>query len=150
MSNVYISAEESIDLIDTLTPAEHKLYVVLKNSVMKNPIPDYFSTDNLAKVIGVSNSTLVKLRSNLKTKGYARIIKFKDESGDAMIRVIVGKDQIQLYSLGLKVEITDAKFYNEICRKYDLLNPTLSDDQRRELVDKINAEYLNQSFNIKH
>ena len=149
MSNVYISAEESIDLIDNLTPAEHKLYVVLKNSVLKNPLPEYFNTENLAKMIGVGKPTLVKLQSTLRTKGYARIVKFKDETGDAMIRVIVGKDQIQLYSLGLKVEITDAKFYNEICRKYDLLNPTLSDIQRRELVDKINSEYLDQSSIIK-
>ena len=141
MSNVYISADENIDLIDNLTPAEHKLYSIVKRSIMINPKPEYFDNGNLANEIGVNTNTLAKLRSNLKTKGYLLITKFKDEDGDPMVRVVVGKDQVALYNKGIKVEITNAKQYKEMINKYDLLNPSLSKDELADRIDQANKEY---------
>jgi len=141
MRNIYITTSELLDLLGNLTPNEVNLYTVLKHSLLINPQVDYFSDDNLAKEINVTPSSIKKMKSVLKTKGYALISKFKDENQNPMVRVVVGKEQIALYNAGLMVEITDASAYNQMIKKYDLLNPSLTEEQRKELVAKINKEY---------
>ena len=142
MTNVYISASENMDLLDNLTNTENKLYTLLKSSVLRNPTADFFSTVSLANEIGVSANTLKNAKSALKKKGYALIIKFKDENQSTVVRVVVGKDQVELYNLGVMVEITNTKAYNEMLKQFPITDAKLSDDQRSEMVKKLNEHYL--------
>ena len=144
MSNVYISATELRDLIKNLTSTELELYSVLHESVLKNVTPDYFDSNNLAKELKLSVSSIKNAKTGLKQKGYALINKFKDDQNKDCLRIIVGKEQVELYNLGLTVEITDTKFYNEMVKHYDLFNPTYTKQQREEIIKQINEEYKNK------
>lgn len=142
MRNIYLTTEEGLDVVSNLTPAEVKLYMLLKHSPMLNPDLSYFDDGNLANELGVTPNTVKKLRSNLKTKGYAYIVKFKDEDGEPMVRVIVGKNQLELYNLGMKYEVTNAKAYKRLLNRYPINNSTLSTEEREKMVADMKAEYL--------
>ncbi len=142
MSNVYISTAEAMDLLTNLTPTEHALYITIKGSVLLDVGPDWFKNKALATTMSVAESTIKNARSSLKKKGYMVIKSFLDEDSTAMVRVVLGKDQVTLYNLGLKVEISDARAYKELTEKFDILNPTLSKEQREEHVRAANEHYL--------
>ena len=145
MTNVYISASESMDLLDHLTNTENKLYTLLKSSVLRHCTPDYFSSCNLAKELNIGVSTLDNAKSALKKKGYALVIKFKDENQRDMVRVVVGKDQVTLYNLGVMVEITNAKAYNKLLKQYPITDPKLSEPERTQMVEALNKYYSEHS-----
>lgn len=142
MTNVYISAYEQMDIYDNLNTTEGRLYTLLKSSVLSNCTPEYFTSANLAKELNVSVSTLDNTKSSLKKKGYALIIKFKDESLRNMVRVVVGKEQVTLYNLGVMVEITNAKAYNKLLKKFPITDSNLNDADREILVEQLNKHYL--------
>ena len=144
MNNIYITSYELRDLIDNLTTGELKLYSVLYEAILKNPHTDYFSDVNLAKECGYTVSSLNTAKSGLKQKGYALIVKFKDETNTSCMRIIVGQDLVKLYNLGVKVRINDSKHYKEMLKKYDLFNPTYTIQQREEIIKQINEEYKNK------
>lgn len=141
MSNVYLSIQEAQDIHLTLSTQEYMLYTTVKGMVLENPIAEELLNPNLAKRLGISVKTVANVKSSLKKKGYLIINHYRDMDNDLRADVWVGKDQVHLYNLGLKVEITDAKFYNQILKKYNLLDPSLTKDERQELVSKINEEY---------
>lgn len=149
MTNVYISASEQMDIYDNLTATEGKLYTLLKSAVLRNPTPEFFSTKSLAKELGVGTSTLDNAKSALKKKGYALVIKFKDENQRTVVRVVVGKDQVVLYNLGVMVEITNTKAYNKLLKQFPVTNPTLTDAEREQLVAQLNQHYLENSSEYK-
>lgn len=142
MRNVYIDCAELDDLVNNCRPAEIKLYNLLVQSVLLNPSVEYFSTSNLALSSGLSVDTIKKARANLINQGYILLCKFKDESNEPMIRVIVGKEQVELYNLGLKVEIQDAKAYKKLVQEFDFTNPALSTEVRKERVTQANHAYM--------
>lgn len=141
MRNVYIDCDELDDLVDNCRPAEIKLYNLLVQSVLLNPSVDFYSTANLARSLEMSEGTLKKARASLMLKGYILLCKFRDETNEPMIRVIVGKEQVELYNLGLKVEIQDAKAYRKLVKEFDFIDPTLSLEERKDRVKKANTAY---------
>ena len=143
MSNVYMDEHEIKEAVDALTTSEFKLYVQLYYAILKNPDTSYFSDANLAKELGLAVGTVASAKSALKAKGFARIVKFKDESGSQCLRVIIGKDQMALYNAGIKVSITDPKAFNTILDEYPLLDTTIPIEQREKMVDEINQKYSN-------
>jgi DNA-binding MarR family transcriptional regulator len=149
MTNVYISASEQMDVYNNLTVTEGKLYTLLKSSPMLNPDTEYFTSKNLAKVLEISISTLDNAKSALKKKGYALVIRFKDENQKNIVRVVVGKDQVELYNLGILCEITSARAYNKLLKKFPVTNPTLTEDQRNQLVNDLNEYYAEHAQEFK-
>ena len=143
MRNVYIDTVELADLIDNLKPIELKLYNYLMGLVVKNPSVDAFETATIANELNCAQGTVKNARAALTTKGYLVIRKFRDESGDPMIRVVLGKDQVELYNLGLKVEITDSKHYRQLVDQFQFNDPKLTPEQRAERVKEANDFYLN-------
>jgi len=132
-----------MDLLSNLTPNEIKMYTLLKHSVLDKRItPTYFEDLNIAEKLGISAATVKKMRSILKTKGYALVIKFKDEDGDPMVRVVVGTDQVELYNLGVKAEITNTKAYKKLLQLFPVTDPNLTPEQREKLVEGLNQHYL--------
>lgn len=147
---MYITTTEMMDLLNNLTPNEIKMYTLLKHSVLDKRItPVYFEDLRIAEKLKVTESTVKKMRSVLKTKGYALIVKFKDEDGDPMVRIVVGKDQVELYNLGVKAEITNAKAYNKLLQMFPVTNPTLTKEQREKMVEDLNQYYLDHINEFK-
>lgn len=144
MRNIYIDTFELEDLLNNLKPTELRLYNHIMGLVIKNPAVEDLNTPALAKALNSSVSTIKKSRATLTSQGYLVIRKFKDEDGDALVRVVIGKDQVTLYNLGLKVEITDAKAYKELDKKFGFTNPKLSREESAEAVKKANEYYLKQ------
>jgi len=149
MTNVYISTSEMDDLIDNLNPTEMKLYNLLKGSALINPSVNYFDSDNLAMLLKTTTNTINKSKSILKQKGYALIVRFRDESKEPMVRVIVGKDQVYLYNLGLKYEITNSKAFNRLLNKFPIMDNSLTVAQREEAVKEFNKYYLDHIEEFK-
>ena len=149
MSNVYITSNELIDLVNNLSGTELKLYSLLHNSAMLNPTVDYFEDINLAKELQVSDGTVRNAKSALKQKGYALIIKFKDEDNNPCLRVIVGKEQVNLYNLGIKCEITNSKAFNRLLSKFPIMDSSLTAAQREEAVKEFNKYYLDHIEEFK-
>jgi hypothetical protein len=141
MRNIYVDGKELDDLLNNCTTGEMRLYSLLVNSVLINPSPEYFETKNLAKALDVSEGTIKNARSGLTKKGYIIINKFKDENGEPMVRVVIGKDQVELYNLGLKVEIKDSRAYKKLCKEFPITDPNLSIDERKKLVEQANRAY---------
>ena len=56
-----------------------------------------------------------------------------------MLRVVVGKDQVELYRLGLMYEISDSSQYKTLVKKFDFTNPTLTEDERKERIQQANT-----------
>lgn len=140
--NVYIDTNELADLIRNLRPTELSLYNHLMGMVITNPTIEDFSTKALAYALGTSEGTIKKARATLTTLGYLVIKKFKDERGLSVVRVVIGKDQVELYNLGLNVEIRDASKYRELCEMFNLLDPQIPDSLRAERVKEANTYYL--------
>lgn len=140
MSNVYISLTELKDVKKNLTSTEQDLFFVLYYAILKNPTPEYFENKNLANELGLSVGSIKNAKTGLKQKGYALIEKFKDNYNETFVKIIIGKDQVELHNLGLNVEITNLKDYKKIAEQYDLLNPKLSLQKRKHIVNKINQD----------
>ena len=140
--DVYITGNELEDLIDNLSSTELKLYSKLHNSILHNPTIEYFTDENLSKELNLSIGSIKNAKTGLKQKGYALIVKFKDELGKPCLRVIVGKDQVTLYNLGINVQITNAKAFNKLLDRFPVLDPNITQQQREDYVKQFNEYYL--------
>lgn len=141
---VYLTQLELIDLVNTLPSQDLKLYGHLLDLAAKNPTPEQFETVNLAKALNVKEGVIRKSRASLVKHEYLIIEKFKDYQGDKMVRVVLGKEPVRLYKLGIKVSISNAKAYKEILKKFPIDNPTLTQEERNKLVEEANNYYMNQ------
>lgn len=149
MRNVYVDTVELEDLLTNLKPVELRLYNYLMGLAVKNPSTDAFETKAMADVLNVAQGTIKNARASLKHKGYLVIRKFTDESGDSMVRVVLGKDQVQLYNLGLKVEITDSSQYKALAEMFMFNDPTMSPEERKERAEAANTHYLSHMHKSK-
>jgi hypothetical protein len=149
MSNVYISSSELADMLDHLTNAELKLYNHIKGGVVKQVDETFFTRKSIAEVLNISPRSVDNLKAALKKKGYLIIDKFKDNRGKQMVRVIVGKDQVILYNLGLNLEITNAKAYNQLLKLYPVTDANLTESQRKLMIEDLNKYYLEHKHEFK-
>ena len=79
------------------------------------------------------------IKTSLKQKGYLVITFCNDAEGDLLAHAYVGKDQVALYTAGLKVEISNAKKYNELLRKFpQILDTSVPLEQRKEMAKQAN------------
>jgi hypothetical protein len=147
--SVYIEINECRELHNILKPSEFELYMVLLHSILKNPTTDYYSTDSLCKELKVSKGTLHNVKSALKSKGLAEIIPFRDERNEPCLRVIVGRELMLLYSLGVNIAITNAKAYDKLVDKFPITNPDLTTEEREKLVTDCNQYYLDNPQEFK-
>ena len=143
MSNVYISNLELDELVRELTTVELRLYILIHNSILENPNVDFFSDSNISARLNIPIGSIRNAKTALKNKGYMLLVKFKDETGTPCIRVIVGKEQVELYNLGIKGEVTNLKGFDKLKQQFGLSDPTLSQNQKLEAVRKFNEYYEN-------
>jgi hypothetical protein len=141
MSNVYISASEMDDLIQSLNSTELRLYSLVFNSILQNPTIEYFSDQSLAAALSQAVSSVKNAKSGLKQKGYLLLVKFKDERNFPCLRVIIGKDQVALYNMGITAEVTNPKAFNKLFSQFKLNDPTLSHDEKAQKVTEFNEYY---------
>ena len=141
MTNVYISTLELDELVRELTSVELRFYILIHNSILENPNVDFFSDANIATRLNIPIGTIRNAKTSLKTKGYLRLVRFRDETGIPCIRVIVGKEQVELYNLGIKGEVTNLKGFDKLKQQFGLSDPTLTQDQKLEAVKKFNEYY---------
>ena len=137
-TNIYITHAEHVDLLDNLTAGELKLYSYLKFSPLCNRPPELFKADALACALNVNVQTIRNNLSSLRKKGYALIEFFKDERKALGVKVVVGKDQVELYNLGLDVQISDAQTYQKVLDRFPITDPTKTLDERRLLIEQAN------------
>lgn len=145
MTNVYITPKEAIDLLDNLTTAEHKLFLTVHNMIKKSPAPEELKNENLAKLSNVAEKTIRNAKAGLKKKGYLVIGFGKNHQGKLSAEVYIGKEIVELYNLGLNVDITDVQLYRELCDKFQLDDPNAfaTLEERKEAVRQAN-EYAQQ------
>lgn len=141
MNNVYLSMQEVEDLLKNLTATEARLYSRIYYSVLENPPVEFFSDAHLAALLKVSASSIQSAKTGLKQKGYMLLARFKDETGTPCIRVIIGKEQVELYNMGIKGEVTNLKAYNKHKDRFRLTDPTLTPDQQKDAVEAFNKYY---------
>lgn len=141
-TNLYITEEETLDLLDNLTPNEHKFYAFCKFSPLKNHTPEDFTSAGLAEHLGMSVKSVDTVKGSLRKKGYVVIRKFKDERGLTLVRVIVGKEMVLLYNCGLNVAITDSKAWPTMIRKFpQILEANVDPAARKAWIDEMNQYY---------
>ena len=143
MTNVYISTLELDKLVSELTSVELRLYILIHNSILENPNVDFFSDANIATRLNIPIGSIRNAKTSLKNKGHLLLIRFRDETGIPCIRVIVGKEQVELYNLGIKGEVTNLKGFDKLKQQFGLSDPTLTQDQKLEAVRKFNEYYEN-------
>ena len=143
MSNVYISNLELDELVRELTTVELRLYILIHNSILENPNVDFFSDSNISARLNIPIGSIRNAKTALKNKGYMLLLRFKDETGMPCIRVIVGKEQVELYNLGIKGEVTNLKGFDKLKQQFGLSDPTLTQDQKLEAVRKFNEYFEN-------
>lgn len=143
MSNAYISTKEFDELLQNLTPVEARLYNCVYGSILVNPDVEYFSDSNLSAILNIPTGSIANAKSGLKQKGYMLLSRFKDERGTPCIRVIIGKEQVELYNLGITAEITNLKAYNQLKGKFRLLDPSLTATEQAKAVADFN-EYFKE------
>ena len=144
-SQYYPGLKEELDLLDSLSTSEYKVYLFLNYSPIRNLAPEDYSAEAISTELGLAVKTVQNALSALKKKGYANLVWFKDERGSQGVKVIVGKEQMQLYALGLDVCIKDAKLYNELLSKFPVNDPSLDIEKRKALVKEAN-EYARNSI----
>lgn len=149
MSNVYLSVAEAQDIRINLTTQEFMLYTYIKGKALCDLDPEELKTPNLAKALDINEKTLTNVKSSLKKKGYLVISHFRDADNLLRADVIIGKEEVALYNLGLKIEITDAKAYNQLLKKFPIDNPTLSKEERAEMVKQFNQYYEEHKSEFK-
>ena len=138
MSNIYLEENEISDLLTNLKPTEIRVYTHLKFSPKYNLAPEAFKPDALANRLGMPTKTIRNALSALKTKQYAMLEFFRDNRKNLGVKVIVGKDQVELYNLGLDVEISDAKTYREVLRMFPINDHNLPLSERKNMVEAAN------------
>lgn len=144
MSNAYISTKEFDELMQNLTPVEARLYNCVYGSILVNPGVEYFSDSSLSAVLNVPAGSIANAKTGLKQKGYLLLARFKDDRGTPCIRVIIGKEQVELYNMGITGEITNLKAYSKYKDQFRLTDPTLTPDQQKDAVEAFN-EYYNEN-----
>ena len=142
MRRIYLEPLELDELIQALTTSEFRLYAHIMGLALANPVISDFTTQEFAAALQLSVGVIKNARASLQRKGYLLIKKFRDEDGDPMVRVVLGKDQVGLYNLGLKVEILDGKAFKELVIRFDFMNSTLTSEQRSLAVEAANKYYL--------
>jgi len=141
MSNVYIPAHETLELIQALTQREHILYVTISGMVLGNTDPKDLKNAALAETTGFDLKTVAKLKSSLKSKGYLVIVFSKNSDNKPLAEVHIGKDQVDLYNVGLRIAIS-AKGYKNMLKRYpDLLNKDMSEGAQERLIEDINKSF---------
>lgn len=145
MSKQYLPAKEIPELVRNMTDSELILYSTVYSLIPKNTSPEDLKNDNLAKLTGLPLKTVMNCKSSLKKKGYMVIAFGKNSQGKTTGEVYIGKDVVSLFMLNLNVSITDGKAYEDLLHRFDLLNPSFTDAQREEAVEKAN-EYYNQHY----
>lgn len=140
--NIYLSYDELVDIQENLSSGEQRLYTYLRYTPLKQLSPEDFKADALATAINAASKTVQNMLSALKRKGYAQIVFFTDERGNQGVKVVVGKEQMQLYNLGLDVCITDAAAYQQILKRYPLDNDTVPLEQRKQMIKEANEYAL--------
>lgn len=141
MSNVYISAAEFDDLIQNLNVPEMRLYSAVFNSIIQNPAPDFYSDTSLAKLLSISVGSVKNAKTGLKQKGYMLLVRFKDERNIPCMRVIIGKDHVAAYNLGITAEITNPKVFDKLIAQFKLNDPSLTPEEKVQKVCEFNDYY---------
>jgi len=148
-TTVYLSVKETQDLITQLTASEAMLYTEIKGMVLESPDASQLKNAALAARLNTPERTIINAKASLKKKGYMVITFGTDGDGDTTAQVYLGKDQVELYNLGLKVEITDARAYKKLLKRFPIDNPTLSQEERIKLVKAFNEYYENNREEFK-
>ena len=139
MSDMYISFNELNALLSDLAPQEIKFYSLVKQMALTNAEATDLKNPQLARALGITERGISNIKTSLKQKGYLVITFCTDSEGDLLAQVYIGKDQVALYNAGLKVEISNAKKYNELLRKFpQILDTSVPLEQRKEMAKQAN------------
>ena len=139
MSDIYISFNELNALLSDLSPQEIKFYSLVKQMALTNAEATDLKNPQLARALGITERGISNIKTSLKQKGYLVITFCTDSEGDLLAQVYIGKDQVALYNAGLKVEISNAKKYNELLRKFpQILDTSVPLEQRKEMAKQAN------------
>ena len=142
MSQNYISTKEALDIRDNLNQQEFILYATIKGMIGTDPLAEELKNPALAKRMNLSEKSIANAKSGLKRKGYLLITFSRDADGYLRADVILGKEMMTLYNLGLKVAFTSAKHYNKVMAKFPVDNPTLPDAERMQIAEEANKYIL--------
>ncbi|MGL4484271.1 MAG: hypothetical protein ACRCUS_04915 [Anaerovoracaceae bacterium] len=137
--SIYITEQEQIELIDALTPTEYKLYVVLKCSCLKNWEPEQYKYAALAKYMGMATKTLQNTYYTLKKKRYVDISFFQDAQKQLCVKLVIGKQMIQLHEMGIAISIANSKAFTAALKLYPIDDLSLTKEQLQERFESINA-----------
>ena len=132
MCNRYLTSNEIREMVRELSPSEIDLYIAVRDLSYVKPEAYKLKNKYLAELIGTTEKLLSKQKSSLRKKGYMLIEHYKDPRGDAMVNVVLGKEQVMLYELGLKVRIVDYKAFKKLNAVYGLFDENITLEERKE------------------
>ncbi len=136
MSNYLMTPEESIELINDLTPKEAELFYKVLAMLPKKARAEELTNSSLATLLGTSTAYISKLKAGLKKKNYLVITFGTNGNGDKTAEVYIGKDQATLYNLGLRYEIEDGKAFKKLAEMFNFMDASLTAEKRQELVEE--------------
>jgi hypothetical protein len=94
--------KELLNMCNILTKTEYNLYLLLGSLCEQDKDIETYKDSSLAKELDLSLSSVANAKTGLKQKGYALILWFKDEKNKPVLRVVLGKDQVELYNKQFK------------------------------------------------
>jgi hypothetical protein len=141
----YLSNREVAEMFDDLTPQEGKVYTFIRDVCLGNNPAEALSNKNLAEALNITQKNLSNLKSILKNKGYLVMVWGSDSDGTKNCKVYAGKEQVQWYNWGLRVEISNVRAHRKLLGMFPIDQVGLSLQEREDLVKQANQYYLEHS-----
>ena len=140
--NTYLHQSEILDMINDLTKQESDVYLRVRTICTGNFPASALENTELANTLNLTKAQYSNIKSTLKTKGYMVMVWGANNDGDKRVDVHLGKEQVQWYNWGLRVEISNAKAHRKLLEKFPIDAETLTPEERTALVEAANKEYL--------
>lgn len=140
-SSVYLSIPEALDISDNLTPSERTMYITVKGMMLSKPDVSILSTAGLARACKLPAKTVTNVRSTLRKKGYLLINFYRDHEKLKRADVVIGKEPVELYNAGIRVDITSIQAYTQVRDRLRFDDPKMTAAMRNRVVEEINSEY---------
>lgn len=138
----YLSNHEVRELSNDLTPQEINIYTRIRDVCLSNRPAEALENKALALEFELTTKNLSNIKSSLKAKGYLILVWGKDSDGTRNCKVYAGKEQVQWYNWGLRVELSSSQAHRKLLKKFPINQENLTLVEREALVEKANQYCL--------
>lgn len=138
-----LSPDELIDMLNNLTPNEHKLLLLAMKHSLSNHEPETLLNPALAVELDITPNAVAKLKYSLKNKGYMLIDTYKDSTGQLVASLYVGKANVAFRLTGFSGElVVDEKLLAEHADAFGIYEKGISMTERKERLANLKAHII--------